>query len=90
MIYQCGYGKMHCFLATYCAFSSSESCVIPSTVPVSSRVLLAWRCTAGVAYCSRLLESAMVLATDQGRMLVSLWFSNVFLTFRCSSSVCVH
>ena len=31
----------------------------------------------------------MVLATDQGRMLVFLGVTHVFLAFRCSSSVCV-
>ena len=42
-----------------------------------------------MAYCLRLLDSTTVLAADQGRMLVFLCFLNVFLTFRCSSFVCV-
>ena len=46
------------------AFTSSGSCTFPSAVPVSSPVLLALRCTAGVAYCSPSQASAIVPATD--------------------------
>ena len=87
--YHCGSGKVLCFLTASRAFSSSESSAFLSAVPGSSLVLLAWRCNAGVAYCSPLLEGAMMPATDKGRKPFPLWFSNVFLPFRSSSFVCV-
>ena len=55
--------KCNTFFTTSCAVSSSASGAFPSAVAVSSLVLLALRCTAGVAYCPALLEGAMVPAT---------------------------